>query len=284
VGTFSRTWSYIQVSWRVLMKDTSILVFPVVSMAAVLVILVPFAIGNRAALVAAKGSSAMLPASLYAQTFVLYLVCSFVIVFANSAMVACASICLSGGTAAVADGFSAALRNLPRIALWSMIAGTVGFLLSMARRREDGLVNQLVTSVIGVSWAAATYFIIPIVILEGCDIFTAFKRSAELFRRQWGAAVAGNVGFGAIFMLFWIVPIALVGAVASLGVLTKAAILPTLVACGIYFVILGAVQSALEEIFVVVAYQQASGNEDVQEISPQFPTTGFSQGELRIND
>jgi len=266
------------------MKDTSILVFPVVSMAAVLVILVPFAIGNRAAFEAAKGSSAMLPASLYAQTFVLYLVCSFVIVFANSAMVACASICLSGGTAAVADGFSAALRNLPRIALWSMIAGTVGFLLSMARRREDGLVNQLVTSVIGVSWAAATYFIIPIVILEGCDIFTAFKRSAELFRRQWGAAVAGNVGFGAIFMLFWIVPIALVGAVASLGVLTKAAILPTLVACGIYFVILGAVQSALEEIFVVVAYQQASGNEDVQEISPQFPTTGFSQGELRIND
>ena len=240
MGSFSRTWGYMQVSWSVLVKDTSILVFPLVSTIAVLVILVPFAISNRAVFEAAKGSSAMLPSSLDAQIFLLYLVCSFVIVFSNSAMVACASICLAGGTATVADGFSAALRNLPRIVLWSMIAGTIGFLLSMARRSEEGLVNRLVTAVIGVAWTAATYFIIPVIILEGCDIFTAFQRSAELFRRQWGAAVAGNLGFGAFFVVFWMVPVFVVAVGIGLGLLSRGSLVPTLVILGIYFVALGA--------------------------------------------
>ena len=60
--------------------------------------------------------------------------------------------------------------------------------------------------------------------------------------------------------------------------------MPTLVILGIYFVALGAVQSALEEIFVVVAYQQVSGGDEPRAIDPSFAPAGLAQGEIRIND
>ena len=267
-----------------LVRDTSILVFPILSTFAALVVLVPFFVANRMAFEVPRGGHVTLPPALYGQIFLLYLVASFVIVFSNSAMVACASLCLSGGTPTVADGFDAALRSLPRIILWSMIAGTVGFLLSMVRRRDDGIANQIVTSIIGVAWTVATYFIIPVIILEGCDIFTAFKRSAELFKRQWGEAVVGNVGFGVFFVPFWIAPVVLVVLGELAGVLPGTALIPAVVVCGIYWVILGAVQSALQEIFVVVAYQHASGTGNPEEIDPRFVTTAFSPGDIRISN
>jgi len=284
VGTFRQAWAYVKLSWSVLAKDTGILIFPILSTCATLLVLVPFVVANRVAFEAAKGTHGMLSPSLYAQIFLLYLACSFIIVFSNSAMVACASICLSGGTPKVADGFAAACRNLPRIVVWSIIAGTVGFLLALVKRRDDGIINQIVASIIGVAWTVATFFIIPVIILENCDIFAAFKRSADLFRRQWGTTVVGNVGLSAFFVPFWIAPLVLVILGQRVGVLPWAALLPFFVVCGIYYVILGLVQSALEEIFVVVAYQHASGTGNPQDVDPQFVTTAFSRQEIRISN
>jgi len=284
VGTFSQAWAYVKLCWGVLARDTSILVFPILSACATLAVLVPFVVANRVAFEAAKGTHGMLPPSLYAQIFLLYLACSFIIVFSNSAMVACASMCLSGGAPKVADGFGAACRNLPRIVLWSMVAGTVGFLLAMVKRRDDGIINQIVTSIIGVAWTVATYFIIPVIILENCDLFTAFKRSADLFRRQWGTTVVGNVGLSAFFVPFWIAPVALVILGLRVGVVAWTAFLPLVVVCAIYCVILGLVQSALQEIFVVVAYQHASGTGNPRDIDPQFVTTAFSREDLRVSN
>ena len=62
-------------------------------------------------------------------SFVGYMVLSIVVVFWNCAIIANANIRLTGGDPKFADGVNAALKRLPIIIVWGIIAGTVGLLL-----------------------------------------------------------------------------------------------------------------------------------------------------------
>jgi hypothetical protein len=254
VGTLSRTWELTKQSFAVLSADTEILLFPVMSTIAAILAGASFLVPlyQSGALEALHQGAA--GTNTYIVLFLWYYVNYFVIIFFNSALVACANIRLSGGDPTVRDGLRIASGRLGRIAAWALVAATVGLILRSLEGRSRRL-GRLVISLLGLSWTLITYLIIPVIMLEDRSIFDSISRSTELFRRNWGEQVSGGLGFGLLFFLLAI-PGILMGALGfsihpALGVSLA---LP-------YFLILATVAAAVKGIFTVALYRYATQGE-----------------------
>jgi hypothetical protein len=132
-GTFmnsiKRGWRIAEASMALLKAYPHLVIFPIVSALAVLVVLaasVPLSIA-LAGLSAFSGlgdDDAVWVAM--AGLYVVYVVCFCVAIFVNAALIVCALAALDGAPVSVGTGFAAATRRLPQIFAWSLVAATVG--------------------------------------------------------------------------------------------------------------------------------------------------------------
>ena len=251
MGTLGRTWQLYKQSFAVLSADVEILLFPVMSAAAALLVGVSFfvplyKIGTLAAISrhTAKWDD-------YATLFVWYYANFFVVIFFNSALVGCANIRLSGGDPTVRDGLRIALSRVHRIAAWALAATTVGILLQSLQNRR-GRAGGLLGSALGLGWTLITYLIVPVLIFEDRGIFDSAYRSAELFRKNWGEEVAGSFGFGLLWLLMFIPGLGL-GALLWSWDLGAAVIVVV-----VYVLFLAVISSAVKGIFTVALYRYAA--------------------------
>ncbi len=220
-------WQLARQSWRVLMLDKELLVFPLLSGIACMMVMASFAfplwstgfvdevMAERAAEQGDGGQFHQIVGLvvLFAYYFVNY----FVIVFFNSALVACAIIRFKGGNPNLRDGFSAASSLLPQIAGWAAVAATVGVLLRVIESRSEK-VGQIVAGLMGMAWSAVTYFVVPVIVVERMGPIAATKRSFSILKKTWGEALTANFGIGFVVfgaMLLGIIPIIL--GVVALG-------------------------------------------------------------------
>ncbi|MGA3095162.1 MAG: DUF6159 family protein [Bryobacteraceae bacterium] len=195
MGALERTWRLYAESFSVLSEDGEILLFPVLSGVCAILLAVGFFVplwrdGSLRAIRHGQGTWAM-----YAAIFAWYYLNHFLIVFFNGALIACASIRLSGGVPTVADGFRVALFRAGRMAAWALFAATVGMVLSAFNDRRNWML-RVVGATLSISWTMATYLIVPVLILEDRGVDDALFRSEELFRKQWGEELIGSFGFG----------------------------------------------------------------------------------------
>jgi hypothetical protein len=254
MGTLGRTWELVKESFAVLLADKEILLFPVLSSIAAILVSVTFLvplhqIGAFEAMEQGRGETVD-----YILLFFWYYLSYFVIIFFNSGLVACANIRLSGGDPTVRDGLRIAFGRLDRILVWALVAATVGLILRTLEQRSRRL-GRLVISLLGLGWTLITYFIVPVIIFENRSVFDSIRRSSELFRRNWGEQVAGGFGFGLLFFL-----LALPG--LALGVLGSGIHLIVGIALAvIYFLVLSAVGAAVKGIFTVALYRYATQGE-----------------------
>jgi hypothetical protein len=254
VGTLDRTWQLYKQSFAVLSADIEILLFPVMSAVAAILVAASFfvplyqvgtfeAIRNHAA----KWDD-------WACLFAWYYANFFVIVFFNSALVACANIRLSGGDPTVRDGLRIAFLRLRRIAAWTLVAATVGLVLQSLGDRRNKL-GSLLGAALGLGWTLITYLIVPVLIFEDCGIFGSIQRSAGLFRKHWGEQVAGSFGFGLLNLLMFI-PGFLLGALVWLYDPVSALIVGL-----VYLLILATLSSAVKGVFTAALYRYATAGE-----------------------
>jgi len=96
----------------------------------------------------------------WVMTFLFYFLNYFVIVFFNSALVACAIIRFRGGDPTVSDGLRAATKRLPVIFGWALVSATVGLLLKVIESRNEKI-GSIVSMILGAGWTIATYFCRP---------------------------------------------------------------------------------------------------------------------------
>ena len=184
-------------SWRVLMLDKSLLLFPLASGVACFLVMASFVGGAFATGIAdGKGSEALHLALLFAYYFANY----FIIVFFNSALVACAMIRFRGGNPTLADGLRAATERLPQIAAWALLAATVGVVLKFIEERV-GFIGKIVVSLLGAAWTIANYFVVPVLVVEKLGPVDAAKRSVEIIRKAWGESIVSNAGVGLVTFL-----------------------------------------------------------------------------------
>jgi Family of unknown function (DUF6159) len=264
-GRIRGAWLLARQSWRVLMLDKELLVFPLLSGIACLLVLASFVAGVFAT-GGFQGDKAHGDATAWAMMFVYYFANYFVIVYFNSALVACAMIRFRGGNPTVADGLRAASARLPQILAWVLLAATVGVALRAIQERF-ALFGRIVIALIGAAWTIATYFIVPVLVVEKVGPFDALTRSATLMKQTWGETLVSHAGIGAAtglisflgVLLIGIASVALAVANSSIGVLIAGAVV--IVA---FLVLAALVSSALTTIVLSALYLYATEKKEPQ--------------------
>lgn len=254
-ATIGHTFELMKMSWRVLMLDRELIFFPVMSVAALVLlagaIFAGGLLGGAFGLAeeGGEGSGGDLALGL-----LLAFGSSFIIIFFNAALVAAALERLRGGDPNVASGLKAASAHIPQILGWALIT-TVVTLILQALRDRGGIAGQVASMLGGIAWSLATFFVIPLLVAEGIGPIEAIRRSSSLLRDTWGRQIAASFGFG----------IVTIGAiiVAAIPGLLLALVHPLLgLAVGIPLVGLAwATVTALEGIFKAALYDFAIGKE-----------------------
>ncbi len=276
--SISNTFQLMKTSWRVLMQDRELMVFPILSGIVILLVggvfaAVAYSIGTFDRISASTGAAEAGAAAVSASDIALFVMLSFAIttiaVFFNAALIAAAMERLNGGDPTVRSGLNAAVGSLPAILGWAAISATVGLLLQLARSqaREGALamVTRFAIAIVGGIWAYLTFFVVPIMVAERLGPVAAIKRSKALFRQTWGNQAVAGFGFGLIYL----VAVLLSAAVAvPLGMVYP--LLGMIAGVAVFAVAFGTV-AAMEGIFKAALYGFASGK----------PSNAFDDATLR---
>jgi hypothetical protein len=252
----SNGWNLAKQSLRVVLLDKELLLFPLFSGISSILVTLSFLLplwttGSIGNLLRPEGVNPVV----YVIVFAFYLVNFFVIVFFNSCLVACALIRFRGGDPTVADGLRSSWSRLPQIFAWSLLAASVGFLLRVFESRSRRGAS-IVSGFLGIAWSAASYFVIPILVVENLGPIEALKRSTAVLKKSWGEALAANFGLGLLmtaFLLLAGIP-AVLGVVAGSG--TSVALGLAATALAVLFMTL--VQSVAKAVLQAALYLYAA--------------------------
>ena len=215
-ATIGRGWEMSKLSMSVVRKDPELMVYMIIAGVMSLACLIGMSMPQFLEMDWAVNADGSFTPAYLMFSFVGYMVLSIVVVFWNCAIIANANIRLTGGDPKFADGVNAALKRLPIIIVWGIIAGTVGLLLKflegVARSSDHPAAAALATVIHiigGLAWWVMTFFMIPHLILENKSIGDALKASKTTFFDTWGENIVSGLGIGAIAFLFGIPIVAL---------------------------------------------------------------------------
>jgi len=281
-----RGWSIAKASWAVLKRHPKLLLFPIFSGIAFLALIA--AIG-ASVFAGAKSDYARHVADnlrgdepvVYALLFAFYFACTFIIIFFNAAMIFCALQCFAGREPSLRAGLATAVGRLPQILAWTFVATTVGLILNALQnflKDKLGFIGALLGGLGEVAWGVVTYFVVPVVVVDGVGPIEAVKRSSSILRRTWGEAVGGEGGLGAISFLLLLpmllIAAALVVAVGrGVGADAAAVALATIVVP--YVLALTVVFTALGTIFRTGTYIYATTGKAPSNMDPALLQAAF---------
>ncbi|MBI5228042.1 hypothetical protein HY988_05625 [Candidatus Micrarchaeota archaeon] len=259
--SIGRSLDIVKRSFALLMEEKKLVIFPLISGIVLLGVLISFIVPT----VLVSNSDAM--------TFILvaafYFVSYFFIIFFNTALVHAVYNKMNKKEVSVIASLSFASSRLISIVSWAAIAATVGLILSILRgeankqRGIGGLIAGVIVGLIGMAWSMATYFVVPIMTFENVGPFEAIKRSVMLIKKTWGEEVVGGFGIGIIFMILYVIGVALAIGAAFLTSGSGALFISALAMVGIYFVLVFLIQSTIQSIFVVELYRYAMTGQTV---------------------
>ncbi len=259
MGRIRRGWELTKQSWRLLMLDKELLVFPLLSGLACFLVLAGFFAGAFATGITQRENAAGETVA-WVMLFAWYFANYFVIVFFNSALVACAMIRFRGGDPTLGDGLRAAGARIAQIVAWVLLAATVGVVLRVIQERV-GFIGKIVVAMLGAGWTIATYFIVPVLVVEKLGPIDALGRSAALLKQTWGESVVSNVGIGLITSLVTFAVIIVAG-FATVVLFVKMGSFAVLLAGGaaivVFLIIASLVSSALSTIVLSALYLYAA--------------------------
>jgi hypothetical protein len=249
-------------SWQVLRTDKQLILFPILSGTCCLFVLAAFGLPFVAHpqwldfFEQLGKDGANVPPWVYVVAFAYYFCNYFVIVFFNAALISCALVRFNGEAPTVGDGLAAAARRLPQIVAWAAVSATVGLLLKMIENAHEKA-GQIASAILGTAWTVITYLVVPVVVVEGVGPFGAIRRSLSILRHTWGEALVGSWGLGFFMLLLALPGVALVIAAVFAGTHVLALGVALGVLAVVYFLLLAAVSSALDGIFLGALYQYA---------------------------
>jgi hypothetical protein len=246
-------------SWQVLREEKTLLAFPLLSGIACTLVLVTFAVPTW--LLGVPEAIAEDPKDLqqnpllYVVLFAFYFVNYFVIVYFNSALISCAILRFHGQDAKLSDGLSAANARLPQIAGWALVSATVGIILKAIESRSERA-GQFAANLIGAGWAIATYFVVPVLVVEGLGPINAVKRSFAILRKTWGESLVSRFGIGLVVSLATLVAIL----PAALGLISGNVIaaIVGIAITAVLVITVSLVASALNSIIIAALYLYAA--------------------------
>ena len=258
-ATIGRGWEMSKLSMSVIKKDPELMVYVIISGIMSLACMVGMALPQYMEMAWATNPDGSFSSQYLTFTFAGYMILSIITIFWNCAIIANANIRLTGGNPSFGDGLSAALKRLPIIILWGIIAGTVGLLLKFiegALRSNNNAATQVIGAIFsivgGLVWWVMTFFMLPHLIIEGKPLGEALKSSKATFTQTWGENITSGMGIGLVATFFGLLLViatfALTVAIGPVGLLIGAILLGLLIAWA----------NAANQVAVVALYRYAT--------------------------
>lgn len=260
-GRFSRSLELVRASWSVVQADKELLWFPVMSAAALIVIVASFAV-PVVTLGALEPDTGAEPAPVtWLVLLAGYVLCYFVGFFFNTALVGAAMIRLDGGDPTLADGLRIARSRAGRIFGYACIAGTVGLLLRALEERV-GWIGQIAIRLVGVAWAVATFLVVPVLVARDVGPVDAVKESALLLQKTWGENIIGGVGLGFAFGVAYFLLMLVCGLAVALAVQANLVMLVAgVVIAGVMaLLVLATLHATMQGVYSAALYRYATGS------------------------
>ncbi len=268
MNVFSRLragWHLSMRSLAVIQDHPKLMVFPLISGAALMAILSTFGLAIIVGLGFFAGSDwssfsfntenneGMSDLAGYALSFLYYLVNYFIVVYFNVALVHASREAFEGRRVSVRTSMGHASRRIGKIFAWAAFAATVGTVINIVIERL-GPLGGIVGGLLGFAWSIAVFFVVPVLAYEDVGPVQAVKRSAAILKEKWGESLAANVSFGLVGVVGWVLAIS--GGVAF--------ILLDFVFLGIIVIIAGILLtmvaiSAAKTVFLSAVYEHTRG-------------------------
>lgn len=258
MSRFSRGFQLFKETFGILKKDRDLLLFPVISgVVTLLVVATFFPPLLFSGVLSGMDTSAGSPL-VYVLLFAFYSVSYFIVMYFNTALVSCALMRLDGRDSTFMDGIHAASARIGKILSWTLVAATVGLILRLIRGDGNNILVSLASALLGAAWSLATFFVIPVIVVDDLGGFAAIERSWNLFKSTWGETVIGSVSLGLVFipglLLFLGGVLVLVVGLVETGLLIC-------VAAMLLWVVSAILYGALQGIFVAIMYRYATTGE-----------------------
>ena len=256
MGRISNTIALAKVSWKVLRKDRELLLLPVLSFLASIVVLALLWLPTLSAIDTSglADESGDPGAVLIVVGVISAMAMSIISVFFNGALVAGAHERLSGGDPTVRSAPGRALSRLSGLLPWAIITGTVGLILQVARERA-GWMGRFVVNMVGMAWQTATFLVVPAIVIDDHGAVSGLKASAALLKRTWGENIAARVGFGLLGIVAIIPAVIVLFATGALG---GAALVVGILLAVPYLALVVVVLTALNAVFQTALYLYAT--------------------------
>jgi hypothetical protein len=283
----ARSWNLAKESMRVLRQDPELILFPVISFIAGVVI--AGVLGGTGFATGGFSDGGVTGLGIF-YVLLFYLATYFVTIYFQVALVASVKLRLSGGNPNLGYGVREARKKLGPIIAWTVLAAAVGLLLRLleeaARHNTSGwgrIAAGLIIGLIGVAWSLATFFVIPVIVYEGLGGFDALKRSAAVIKQRWGEAVVGQAG---ITLVMWLLAL-LIGAVLLIpGIIALNAGGGAGLAIGVLFIAAAVVSvlfiialaTALQSVYTTVLYQYVTTGQTSEVFSRSMLDSAFRPG------
>ena len=270
-ATLGRSWQFAKISYGIIWDFKKLMIFPLLSTIAAAAIIASFvaplwASGTIETWLAFADEESGTVAStsdqvtMYVTLFLFYFCTYFVMVFFNAALTACAMKVVEGETPTIGYGLSMAGKRLPQILGWAFVSALIGVLLE-AIENVNEKVGYFIAAILGSAWTALTYFVLPVVVMEGVGPITAIKRSVSTLKSTWGEALIGNFSMGILAFLVIVPAFIVVGLLAATAYAAgNMTLVLILIALGVLFMVTAlAASSAADVIFKALLYNHATG-------------------------
>ena len=270
-----RSFVLVGASAQVLRQDKHLLLFPIISAVAMLLVLAAFALP----LFGLASIDGLSEGGAYSAAFLFYVVQYFVIFYFNTALVGAVMIRLDGGSPSLGDGLAIANGRIGTIFGYAVISATVGVILRAIQERV-GFIGRFIAGLLGAGWAVATFLVVPVIATGAHGATGAISESTALLKRTWGENVAGQVGLNAAFGLLYFFLIA--GAVGLTLLITTTGAAPVLyLLLAVVAVLAGLgcllVHATLSGIYSAVLYRYAVGGSDAPGFDQSALASAFRQ-------
>ena len=189
---------------------------------------------------------------------------TFATVYFNVALAGAAVKSMGGQDTSLRDGLAVARERRGLIAKWALVQWAVGLLIRVLQNAGDRggvgqLVSAVVSSLVGAAWAIASFFVIPVLALEGLGPKDALKRSIGVIRQRWGEGIVGHATIGGAVFLVGVLPALAVGGLGYVSLESVPVLGVGLLAVAVLALIaVGVVGSALNVIFRLTLFRYAT--------------------------
>jgi hypothetical protein len=253
-GRIARGFRLARVALEVLASDRRLLLLPMVSAFCALGALVVTATLARRLHVGSDAVQVIAPVWIAAYAV------SFITIFFNVALVHVVAQRWRGEPARLRDGVRAARGRAGAIAGWAVLTTTVGIALQLVERLTLGIGRIVFGLVADVAWSVASFFVVPVLVVERRGPVRALRRSGQIVRERWAEGIGGATPialatFMVVLPLFGLIFIGFVLYVTGL----PAPGLLAMTGGAIAILAVCIVSGAVTQVFTLAVFQHATG-------------------------